>query len=91
MYDPNAPLYERTGLFPLGTEERGPIFTDEPIFEDHGTSRRWMRVIRGRLYSFTAVLMPDGERRYFVNRFDGTDQRFDCEWTHEILAWTIKP
>jgi hypothetical protein len=31
---------------------------------DGGTSRTWERLIAGKRYAFTAVLMPDGERRY---------------------------
>ena len=73
----------------LGAEPRTAIATRGPNRPGNGTSRMWTRVILGKLYSFTAVIMPDGERRYFANRFDGTDSRFDCEWTHDVLAWTI--
>jgi hypothetical protein len=71
--------------------ERSAVNEYPPLHAGNGTSRRWTRTIQGRLYSFTAVLMPNGERRYFAARFDGTDKRFDCEWTKNVLAWVIKP
>lgn len=33
--------------------------------------RTWTRIIAGVPYGFTAVIMPGGERRYFVSRYNG--------------------
>lgn len=61
---------------------------DHPALQQgFGTSRTWRRTIAGRQYRFTAVLMPDGERRYSASRLDGTDARFACSWAH-VLFWT---
>lgn len=50
---------------------RTPIITTEPAREGHGTCRRWTRTINGRPYAFNLVTMPNGERRYFVSRYNG--------------------
>jgi hypothetical protein len=64
------------------------ITTIAPIAPGNGSSRRWTRLIRGRRYSFTAILMPDGERRYSASRLDGNDARFASAWTR-VLWWTF--
>jgi hypothetical protein len=48
----------------------------------NGASRTWSRTIGGQAYSFTAVTMPSGERRYFASRFNGYPggARFACAW-----------
>jgi len=57
----------------------------------HGSSRRWGRTIQGQAYSFTAVLMPSGERRYFATKLrEGKDPRFGSSWK-PVLGWTFKP
>lgn len=71
----------------------------EPIRKGDGTSFTYTRNIYGTAYSFTAVAMPNGERRYFVSRYngygdDGTEwgrqsgMRFGCAWTpiHSLTA-----
>jgi hypothetical protein len=83
------------------TTARSEIYVTEPLREGNGTSRLWSRTIAGVAYSFTAVTMPDGERRYFVSRYngyrdDGTEwgrtigMQFGCAWTpvHSII---VKP
>lgn len=50
---------------------RSEIYDRPTRPEGHGTARHWTRTINGRPYHFVAVLMPDGERRYFVNRYNG--------------------
>lgn len=52
----------------------------------NGESRHWTRRINGRLYSFVAVTMPGGERRYGASRYDGPEHMiatgtFACDWT----------
>lgn len=56
---------------PMIIGPRTPVITTEPDRPGNGTSRRWSRTINGRPYSFTAVTMPNGERRYFVSRYNG--------------------
>lgn len=56
------------------TGARSDVRQFGPFREGHGSSRQWNRVINGTPYSFTAVTMPDGERRYFVNRYNGYGQ-----------------
>jgi hypothetical protein len=67
----------------------------------HGSTRTWRRTLRGVPHAFTAVLMPDGERRYFVSRYngycdDGTAEgrtfgmRFGCAWS-PVASWTLSP
>jgi hypothetical protein len=55
----------------------------EPGHKGNGTSFRYQRVIFGALYSFTFVVMPDGETRYFVTRYNGYvgGPKFACAWT----------
>jgi hypothetical protein len=50
--------------------------------ERYGMTRSWQRELGGKLYSFSAVIMPDGERRYFANRFNGYvgGPLFGCAW-----------
>ncbi|HZZ17166.1 MAG TPA: hypothetical protein VFE08_14525 [Candidatus Sulfotelmatobacter sp.] len=66
--------------------------TYTPGHELFGDSKRWTRTIRGKQYRFNAVLMPDGERRYFASVFNGYagGPRFACAWT-PVLKWIIKP
>lgn len=72
--------------------ERGPIYTDQPLRPGDGTARSWRRDIQGQMYSFTAVLMPTGERRYFARKFNGYSggPRFACAWS-PCLEWTFPP
>lgn len=58
--------------------------------DDYATVRQWMRVLGEELCSFSAVIMPDGERRYFASRFNGYGggPNFACAWT-QCLAVTI--
>lgn len=60
--------------------------------EGNGSSRLWSREINGTPYSFTAVLMPNGERRYVVSKFNGYvgGPKFACAWD-QIHFITIKP
>lgn len=80
---------------------RSTITEFESLRPGNGTSRSWTRTLNGVLHSFTAVRMPDGERRYFVKAYngycdDGTPEgrargmRFDCAWTLK-RQWIIKP
>lgn len=61
---------------------RSKIMEYAALRPGHGTSRTWTRVIYGTLYSFTAVTMPNGERRYSVSKYNsyvgGTS--YDCAW-----------
>ena len=67
------------------TGARSAITVSQPApwQEGSGTSRRWTRTIRGQLYSFTAVTMPSGERRYFSSRFNdyAGGPQFACAWS----------
>ncbi len=57
----------------------------------NGSSRTWSRELGGSRYRFTAVLMPSGERRYFVSRYNGyPDDRFACAWSR-CAEWIIPP
>lgn len=79
-----VPLPAKPETFP-----RSEITHHEPIREGNGSSRTWSRTIRGKLYSFEAVFMPNGERRYFASRLqDGKDSRFACYWTR-VFALTL--
>jgi hypothetical protein len=73
------------------TGTRSPVIRYGALREGSGAVRVWVRTIAGVPYRFTAVLMPDGERRYVVNRYNGygddgteggreTGMRFDCAW-----------
>jgi len=74
---------------------RSSIYTPElsewEVAQGCGTSRYWSRTIRGIQYSFTAVLMPNGERRYFARRFNGYagGPRFACAWT-PCFSYTVR-
>lgn len=68
---------------------RSEVRSAGPFRPGNGSSRYWSRTIQGKLYSFTAVLMPDGERRYVASRLDGPDGRYDCNWTHNVLKWVF--
>lgn len=83
------------------TGPRSKVTDHAPYREGNGSSRTWTRTLRGVPHGFTAVLMPDGERRYAVRRYngygdDGTPEgrsngmRFGCAWTR-VAFWTIKP
>lgn len=69
---------------PGTTEPRSEVRVTPPGLPGNGTSRTWSRVLSGKRYSFCAILMPDGERRYSVQRFDGApgSEGFGCDWTH---------
>lgn len=80
-------------------EPRSQIHVREATRPGNGSSRVWRRTINGRPYGFTAVLMPDGQRRYFVERYngylanpDGTPGfnalTFGCAWSpvHAIIV-----
>lgn len=71
--------------------ERGKVTRHEPSRPGNGSSLTWQRTIQGKPYSFTAVLMPDGERRYFASVFNGYSggPKFACAWTR-VLSWTFK-
>lgn len=75
-----------------GTEPRSKVSYDPPRTQGSGVIRRWQRVIGGTRYSFTAVTMPDGERRYFASRLTGYagGPKFACAWK-PCAAWTITP
>lgn len=69
------------------------IFT--PTREGQGTSYHWRRTIGGIPYSFQFVMMPNGERRHFIRKYNGYCAesvasglmdlakvlRFDCAWS----------
>lgn len=72
--------------------KRGGIFQSNQRGTGHGTSWSWSRTINGKPYSFTFVIMPNGELRWFVEAYngygdDGTDwgraqgMRFGCAWS----------
>lgn len=67
--------------------------------EGHGTSYVWSRTFNGVPFWFTFVVMPNGERRYWVTRYngygdDGTPEgraigrKFGCAWSpvHNITV-----
>jgi hypothetical protein len=62
--------------------QRSTIQELQPSREGNGSTRRWTREINGHLYSFTAVLMPSGERRYAVDVFNGYagGPSWGCAW-----------
>jgi hypothetical protein len=72
---------KRLASAPVGP--RSAVRVTEPNRPGNGTSRHWTRTLSGKRYSFTAVLMPSGERRYSVSRFDGPHgaPNFDYYWT----------
>jgi hypothetical protein len=54
--------------------------SDQP---GNGTFRSWTRTIGGRTYAFTAVLIPDGERRYVARKLTaGQDPQLGRSWRH---------
>lgn len=67
-----------------------------PGAPSNGTTFGYRREINGTPYDFTFVVMPDGERRYFVRRYNGYLQdlnreqgmKFACAWTqvHAIIV-----
>jgi len=66
----------------MNVGQRSEVRFHEAPKEGHGTYRTWSREIGENRYSFTAVLMPDGERRYSVSRYNGTSvPSFDSAWT----------
>jgi len=63
--------------------------------------RTWSRVLSGVPHHFTAILMPNGDRRYAVDRYNGygddgseagrtSGMRFGCAWSQRAW-WVIKP
>jgi hypothetical protein len=77
---------------PGHTGPRSAVHESGPMQPGFGSSRTWTRELNGTLYSFNAVLMPDGERRYFVSRFNGYvgGPKFACAWT-PCREWIVKP
>lgn len=79
---------KRLASAPVGP--RSAVRVTEPNRPGNGTSRQWTRTLSGKRYGFTAVLMPSGERRYSVSRFDGPHgaPNFDYYWTrlHYIVV-----
>lgn len=79
------------------TEPRGPMYIIPPNRDGGGWSRTWQRTIAGRVYSFTAVVMPlTGDLRYFVRRLRheyADAPQFDCGWerAHEIIVSGARP
>lgn len=79
------------------TAPRGPLYITPPNRDGGGWSRAWQRKIGGRLYSFTAVVMPlTGDLRYFVRRLRpeyADAPQFDCGWerVHEIIVSGARP
>lgn len=81
------------------TGPRSEVVEHAPLREGNGSTRTWSRTLRGVPYRFTAVLMPNGERRYVVRRYNGHDDgtpegvrtgmRFDCAWS-PVAFWTVK-
>jgi hypothetical protein len=69
---------------------RSEITATGPSRPGNGTSLSWGRTINGTMHTFTAVSMPDGEKRYFVSRFNGYvgGPAFGCAWTrvHSIIV-----
>lgn len=74
-----------------------------PDREGNGTSYVWSRTFGGVKFWFTFVVMPNGERRYFVERYNGygdtgtpesraTGMRFGCAWTpvHNITVYPVR-
>ena len=79
----------------LGTGTRSEVRESAPRREGNGTSRMWQREMRGKLYSFHAVTMPDGERRYHASRWDGPGRpgtpgnpNFAHHWT-PVFSYTV--
>lgn len=83
-----------------GTGPRSDVVDHAPIREGNGSTRTWSRTLRGVPHSFTAVMMPSGERRYAVDRYNGygddgtaegrrSGMRFGCAWT-PVAFWTIR-
>jgi hypothetical protein len=86
---------------PAATGPRSSITEHAPTREGNGSTRTWTRTLRGVPHSFTAVTMPNGERRYAVSRYngygdDGTEagrrsgMRFGCAWS-VVAFWTVRP
>lgn len=75
-----------------GTGPRSEVREQGAFRGGNGTSRSWSRTIRGTLYGFTAVVMPDGEHRYFVRKFNGYvgGPSWDCAWD-VAASWTVRP
>ncbi|MFE7796980.1 hypothetical protein [Nocardia sp. NPDC057440] len=65
---------------------RGTITHQPAPMAGHGSTRSWTRRLNGKLFSFIAILMPNGERRYSVARYDGPARlletgAFANDWT----------
>lgn len=67
-------------------------YVHQPTRAHDGWSFRYSRTIYGTPYSFTVVTMPNGERRYAVDRYNGygdngtawgrkIGMQFGCAWT----------
>lgn len=79
------------------TEPRSAVLVLGPLREGNGTAYMWTRRLIGKLYSFHMVIMPDGELRYEVRRYDGPTHlletgTFDCDWTrlHFLTCLRVK-
>lgn len=78
------------------TAPRSPICDDHARPGDEhrptfGASRTWSRVLLGVLWTFAAIAMPDGERRWSVGRYmrDAGDRtKFGCDFrAAAFLVW----
>lgn len=79
-----AEMVERYGEFdPKHVGPRVKFPTREPKEEGYGTSHGWVRVVYGWPYHFNFVVMPDGEKRLFVSKYNGYigGVRFGCAWS----------
>jgi hypothetical protein len=80
-----------TRATPFTVGPRGEVHTYTPWQEGHGTSRSWRRTINGARFTFTVVNMPDGEVRWFVDRFNGYcgGEGWACAW-NRVRSWTLR-
>lgn len=62
--------------------EVSSYFDDNARNPGNGVSYYYSRVINGTPYAFTFVLMPNGERRHAVSRYNGYvgGPKFACAW-----------
>jgi len=77
---------------PFTVGPRSNVVMWEPDREGNGRMLMWSRELNGSLYSFTHVVMPDGEVRWFVKVFNGYcgGPSFACAWD-QVRSWTIRP
>jgi hypothetical protein len=90
------------GLTVAGIGRRTRLYISPPEKPGRGTSIHWRREIFGVPHSFTLVVMPNGELRYAVCRYNGylydlikvgmttwgAALQFACAWdqTHFIIV-----